>query len=373
MIPQEVIQEIKNKANDRIEEILAAFDIEINNGYSSSYDIRCCCPVHGGDNPTSFSYNMETCTWKCFSKNCHEEKSTLFGLVELLLNTKYHKTHTFFDALKWMANFVSVSLDGVSVTKVEGSDIDNIIKNCKRSQRFSNIIHDNDCKHPIKPIALETCVQSIKEDTYFINQGFTKETIKKFYIGYCDDKNKPMYKRSYALVLDEDGKNVIGATGRTHLEPCELCGLYHIQGYGCPDDNPKTIRISKWKHYGFLCSMNLYNLWNAKETIAKTNSVIITEGPKDVWWLDQCGIHNAVCIYGLNISVYQINMLIKHGVTRVVIALDNDEKGNLGTQKTYAKLSDYFKLIDASVLLKDGHDIADTDSDTIINKIKPLL
>lgn len=374
MISQEILQQIKTKSNERIEDILAFFNIEVKMGYSSSLDIRCCCPIHGGNNPTAFSYDTETGYWRCFTKGCHEGKESIFGLVELLLkNQDKTKNYTFIDSVKWLASFLNISLDNIEYEKIEKSDIDDILKSHKKSKKFAKTIHDNDYHHTFTPVKLEKCLEHITYDKYFLKLGFTNETIKKFHIGYCSDRDKPMYKRSFALVLDISGETVIGVTGRTHLECCSMCGTYHVQGYGCPDDNPKTVRIPKWKHYGFLTSTNLYNLWNAKDLIQKTNTVVITEGPKDTWWLDQCGIHNAVSIYGLSMSPYQINELMKLGTTKVVLALDNDERGQSGTKKLIEKLSLYFKTIDVSYLLNDGDDIADSSSETIQEVIKPII
>jgi len=221
---------------------------------------------------------------------------------------------------------------------------------------------------------LESLQNKIKPSEYFLKQGFREDILKKYYVGDCDNSYKPMYLRSYALILDYDEKNAIGVTGRIRYDQCKLCFGFHKQGSGCPSDNPYVKNHPKWLHYGFNVGSVLYNSWNIRKYIKNyNNSIIVTEGPKDVWWLEQHDIKNSTCIFGLNILDYHLCTMIKMGVRKIVVGLDNDEKGIDAMEKLEAKFSDYFKIINIREFMKPGQDIADIDSNILNKDFKSFL
>lgn len=59
--------------------------------------------------------------------------------------------------------------------------------------------------------------------------------------------------------------------------------------------------------------------------------IILVEGPLDCIWASQCGLP-AVALLGSRISEAQADLLIKAKFGEVVLALDNDEAGIIGTQ-----------------------------------------
>jgi hypothetical protein len=182
-----------------------------------------------------------------------------------------------------------------------------------------------------------------------------------------------MHLRSYAPVLSPDGRYAIGVTGRIKYEKCPYCPMFHEQGHGCPKDNPRIKGHAKWLHYGFNSGSVLYNEWFAEKFIRQSGVAILTEGPKDVWWLEQHDIHNSVCIFGLNFSDYHLRRLINMGVLKLVVALDNDEKGIEAMERLSNTFANYFNMVNINWMLSVGDDIADVPTGRMIREVGPYL
>jgi DNA primase len=165
-----------------------------------------------------------------------------------------------------------------------------------------------------------------------------------------------MYKRSFCFVLDETGKNVIGTTGRIRIkDPCSVCGSYHEARVKCRSDGgPRP--YPKWKHSRFSTTKVLYNSWNIP---FGTTSILLTEGPKDVWVADQNGIFNSTCVLGSNLYPYHIDRIESMGINKVFVMMDNDEAGVEARDKIMKKLNKRFETIDCTDILKKGCDPAD--------------
>ena len=70
--------------------------------------------------------------------------------------------------------------------------------------------------------------------------------------------------------------------------------------------------------------------------------LIITEGYFDMLKIRQAGYKNVVSIFGWKISKEQIDKLKKTGIKQIIVALDNDEKGNEGYD--YLKSLNLFEI-----------------------------
>ena len=67
--------------------------------------------------------------------------------------------------------------------------------------------------------------------------------------------------------------------------------------------------------------------WQCPET------VILTEGPKDVLRLNEVGFHNSAAIFGTSISKYQLEILKGCKTQRLILCFDNDEAGIIACKK----------------------------------------
>lgn len=355
------IDSLLDEANSKIDHVFDALGIDVSDTQSYARDIRICCPVHGGDNPTAFSYNTELKCWKCFTHQCEEETNdSLIGLVMAIREVGFR------EAVDWIAQVVSFEMKSGTILQ---DDLDLYLKKTRIAKRIQDKFSSSSTK--MKPIPLSD--MKIDRGLYFQDFGFTDKTLDKFHAGVCKDRGRAMYMRAFAPVLDDNGDYIIGVTGRTLFDRCKLCRKYHRKEDGCPSDGNRYYH-SKWKHWGFNAETTLYNVCNAKDEVLKTSLVVLAEGPKDVWWLDQNGIANVVGVFGRYIQEQKIKKIIEMGATRVVWCLDNDSEVDKIKNKTISILSKFFKVIDLSEkFIPRDKDIVDIEENTMKELIVPFI
>ena len=356
------IEELEQEANNRLEEIFTSLGID-----ASVYgvDIRMPCPIHGGDNSTGFSYRADLNIWQCFTGQCHEEfRPNIFGLVQGVFR-KNEQTITYGAAIAYVAKVLGYDLEATDINPEEYA-ISKEINSTKRKMSILEKIQKMHETTKFNPIRAADIIDKHVNSQYFAKE-FKQETLKKFMVGDCNDPTKPMYMRSYCPILDDNGEYIIGVSGRTWHKECPKCFGFHRQGAGCPEDNHKIRSVPKWLHYGFQRSNTLYNYWNAKSEIVKTGVAVLTEGPKDVWKLDEAGIKTGMAAMGLSFSLNHIKKLISAGCQTVLLVMDNDEGGLDGAKKAKESLSMYFNVIDITDKLPDGKDIGDLTPEEIDN------
>lgn len=368
-ISSETIALIKEAANEHLDLIFTELGINIDNLTGVAGEIRGPCPVHEGDNPTAFCYNTSHKYWRCYTKNCHETKANIFGLVELVLK-KTNPDITFRDACLWLGRLLKIDIESQAIVNEEELDITRSV-NYAKSKRRKPVVTKESYHFPIPVTAIKDRVQP---SWYFLEKGFSESVLRKYNVGYCDDPYKPMYLRSYAPVLDEDGKNILGVTGRIKFEGCEFCPMFHEQGKGCPKENPRIKGYSKWQHFGFNTSSVLYNSWFAKDFIWKSGLAVITEGPKENWWFEQHGIHNSLCVFGLNIHSYHVQQLLRYGCLHIVLGFDKDPRGMAACEKISEQLSDYFRITNLHKFMtdKDIDEMTPDEMTKIVDYIKGM-
>lgn len=299
--------------------------------FSSSSEVRSVCPIHHGDNCIAWSWSFYHSSWRCWTRNCHYEWGTdVIGLVKGIKQCSFKEAITFLD--KFMKKPVIINKNEIS-RRIETST-------------FSQ-------KDTIKRIPLHEVMSRMKlDDQYYVNRGLSPETIQKYNIGICNNKNKKFYKRAVIPVLHEDGHQVVGFTARSIFEQCDKCKGYHDPDYRYCPSKPQI--FSKWKHsVGFARNDFLYNYWFSKYHIQKFKTAILVEGPGDCFALEQAGIHNSVGLFGLSISSKQKSLLQKAGAVHVILCMDNDDAGRKASAALTDTLSYYFKVSTTLLCAKD--------------------
>ena len=141
----------------------------------------------------------------------------------------------------------------------------------------------------------------------WLKEDITQEVLNNNKIGYFPGGNQISIPH-----FDKDNR-FVGLRGRTLAkEDAELYGKYR----------PIVINGVMYNHP---LGMNLYNLNNSKENIAKSGRAIIFEGEKScLKYQSFFGKENdiSVACCGSNISGYQINLLTELGVKEIIVALD---------------------------------------------------
>lgn len=308
-------QKIKQAALYRDKHILKLLGFDVTSGYKHS----CECPVHGGDNPSGFSYDFEKHIWSCFTHKCHSlYGNDIIGLIRCI------KKISFSDALIWINENIIENQD------IDWDEIDKEIGTHNYIPQ-SNKIFD------------ESHLNKLKKDYSSISdRNFKKETIELFQGGLCLKPNEPWHNRFMIPIRNEYGQ-ITGFTGRSIYPKDERTGLY-FNGH-----KPTRYQrlYSKWLNYplkGFNKSLELYNIDKAKNEIYKTNTAILVEGPFDVWRVFEYGTKNVVATLGVSLSKHQIELLKKHGCINLVLLYDQDKAGKDAQKEIVKKTKDTFRV-----------------------------
>lgn len=289
----------------------------IEDDHPSERSVRVCCPIHCGSDPNCV-IDLETGRWKCWSHGCDEKYGNdIVGLVSGTKAISYREAYHQYENL-------SNSIAEVRESKPRQKRINKIL-----SADFSRVRWGSD---------------------YFTGRGFSSRVLQKFQVFECNDKTKAMSNRAVVPIRNEDHR-LVGFTGR----------------------DKTGFSQSKWLHMpkSFSKSAVLYNLNNAKHYITQHKTVILVEGPIDVWRLDECHLFNAVAMLGTDISSEQIDLLKKYGAKKIILLLDPDSAGLKKTMsgKLFNKLTKDFEIFSLRHLLKD--DVGDTPIHEIRSKIYP--
>ena len=309
-------------------------DILYKIGFDESPDfrghIRCACPVHHSDNPSSLLVDVNRQQWLCWTNECHKKfggdiVGFYAGIKDVTRKESYKK--------------LSEIVDSADVLTEEELDIRKELQRVKRVEPFY-----------LDPLP----VYDKPPSKYFIDLGLRPDTLSEFHVFESKAKYSKMKDRHCALVLDSTGKSVIGATGRSSWKECEICNNYHNPLQDC-------YTFPKWKHYGFLTSHYLYNYWN----IDDAQSIILVESPKSVWRLYEMGIKNVIATLSKNFTREHAKLLMKKGVTKLNMLYDRDPAGQMGTEQVIKNYSNVFFVENHQDIL-----VENTDPFDMINEIR---
>lgn len=172
--------------------------------------------------------------------------------------------------------------------------------------------------------------------------GFKKKLVKKFGVGFA---NKGMMKERICFPIHNDQGELIAYSGRWASDDL-------------PEDTPRYL-LPK----GFEKSRVLYNLHRVLEHGSDT--VVIVEGFWSVMRLHDAGIP-CVATFGDSVSDAQANLLLEHGVEKVILIYDGDEGGRVGTVSSLPILAK--GLFVKTIMLEDGVK-PDTMTDDIMDTL----
>lgn len=296
--------------------------------------IRCTCPIHRGDNTTSFALFPDN-NWVCFSHGCNNsERQDLFSLVMKSRNI------SFIEAAKFLAN-----LSGIAISFSDPNDknlIDSARNNAWARHTAAKNLYTKESDLCVDPEIIYSFIQ--KRHRYLFDRGFNNQTQNDFEIGYCYDWIE------FAL------PSLIGKVAKEPriTFPISFNGRYvGVQARCITGDGKEGKSNNPWprdKKYdnitGFIKTNFLYNYERAIRYANMTRSIIICEGITDVMKLHQIGIRNVVSTFGASVAVEQVKLLCK-GIWEIYIFFDNDEAGNKNFKlfvDEYKSLFNIFKI-----------------------------
>lgn len=368
---QQELKSICDLLCDNIESVLSALDIHDYRDNSKMISMK--CPIHDGDNESALNLYYEGDTyrgnWKCRTHQCEKHfKSSILGFIRGVMSTQKKnwcqegdKTCSFGEAIEFSKSLLGIDNKSVLVNNAS-----------QDKNNFARIV-GKIVNKPLedKKITRKSVIKNISiPSDYYIQRGFSKETLSRYDVGLCENKEKPMYNRVVVPIYDDTGEFLVGCTGRSIFDKCGVCQSYHHPEYQCPSKE-KSWQFSKWKHsMGFKSQNYLYNFWNAKEHIFKDSYAIIVESPGNVWKLEENGIHNSVAVFGCNMSDRQKLILDSSGAMTLFIIMDNDEAGKRATEEIQQKCENTYTVYVPQI---SANDIAEMTSEQINTEIKQFI
>lgn len=303
----------------------------------SGANFTACCPFHGEETP-SFVVSPVKQIYHCFG--CGVGGDALKFVME------YEKL-SYVEALEKLAFLNNFSLEyenNGSSNKLDTKILDQINQffkkelehnsTAKEYLRQRGIFESSTEKFDVgyAPSSKEL-ISFIKND--FLNIAETRE------LGVIEQGDNGFYSRFVDRIMFPiygiNGK-IVGFGGRT-------LGTHQAKYI----NSPQTKLFNKSKLlYG-------YNI--AKDSIYKTNKIVITEGYLDVIMLHQAGFTNAVATLGTALTSEHLP-LIKRGEPKVIVAYDGDKAGINAALKASILLSVH-NIAGGVVIFENGMDPAD--------------
>ncbi len=314
MIPKQTIDEIFDAAI--IEEVVGEFVPLKKRGANLLGN----CPFHNEKTP-SFTVSPAKGIYKCFG--CGKAGNSVNFIME-------HEHYSYPEALKFLANKFNIEIEEEELTSEQKEAAD---------ERESLYIVSNYAANYFKKQLLETDEGKAIGLSYFLERGFTQETIEKFELGYNPDGwiafTEEAEKAGHNLkYLDKSGLTIVKGEkkfdrfkGRVMFPIHNLSG--RVLGFGgrilkTEEKSAKYLNSPESEIYHK--SKVLYGIYTAKKAISQDNICYLVEGYTDVISLFQSGVENVVASSGTSLTEGQIR-LIKRFTPNITILYDGDAAG----------------------------------------------
>lgn len=296
-------------------------------------DIQCACPVHGGDNPTGFSYDSRIKRWRCWTHKCHEKKEYGTGIIGLIRGVR---KCGFMQAVNWLCDLLGCEIENINEQDLETSNYINRRKGNNKQKETK--IYD------------KSLLSKLNHNVdYFLQKKFKLETLDHFHCFYCGNKEKALYGRACFPIFNIND-DLVGFCGR--------------QTPILANDNSITHYTVKWK---YVCDISNH-LFNLNNLDANEKTICLVEGIPDVMRLYEAGIKNVVSSFSCHLTLEQRKLLIKKGVRNIILLLDPDKAGKEASESLIKQNSMFFNIFDLRPLLSD--DPGDSTVEILQEKLK---
>lgn len=269
--------------NDLVESVLSALGC----GYVKNHGNYISAANPSGDNKQAIViYLNENLTCVNYTRTIAKDKRStdIFDLV------MFCEDCTFPESLKWVCE--TVGLDYYQ----EAEDIPESLQILKMLKQMSSD-DSNEIRETLKPIPEQVLNYYLPYGNILFEQdGISLEVQKEFLVGYDPKSNR------ITLPIRSPIGDLCGVKGRLFGEPDEY--------------NPKYLYIMPVAK-----SEILYGLYENKEYIRNSNTLLIFEAEKSVLQCATNDIRNCVALGGKTISKTQAELIIRTGCTPI-IALD---------------------------------------------------
>lgn len=343
MIKKETVDEIMSAA--QIEEVVSDF-VPLKKRGQNWVGV---CPFHDDKNPSMY-VSPRLGIFNCFV--CHTGGNAVNFVMK-------HEQLSYPEALRWLAQKYGIKIVE-DEQKEELSEEEKLRESLFAINKFAEqyfvdqLINTEEGRN----IGL----------SYFMERGFTMQTIEKFRLGYCpdgwDNFTQAALKAGFSLenlILtgltkkSENGKTFDFYRGRVIFPIFDKLGKPVGFGGRILKKDEKTSKYFNSPESPVYHKSNvLYGYYQAQRAIKSKDNVFLVEGYTDVTSLVQAGIENVVATSGTAFPDGQIRLL-KAKTNNVTILRDGDRAGiNAALKDINILLSNNFNV--NVVLLPEGED-----------------
>lgn len=306
------------------------------------------CPFHSEKSP-SFIVSPERQSYKCFG--CGEG-----GDVYTFLQ-KYEGM-SFLEALEQLSRQVGITLTSYRPTAEDAQRKKMFEIHQLASEYYKYILH----KHESGKIALE----------YLKKRGITKEAIDNFGLGYSPSQWRSVSefltkKKGYSeedlvyagiTIRSDNGRYYDRFRGRVMFPLKDHRGqVVGFSGRTISGDTTEAKYINSPETSIYHKGRMLYGLWENKEYIRKTDSLILVEGELDVLPSWQANVKNVAAIKG-SAFTEEMGQLIARYTRNVAMSLDSDSAGQEAIKRA-VKVAEPLDLSIRVVQITGGKDPGD--------------
>ena len=309
-------EEILNRWEDIISQITRPAKEKVNG--RTSYICPLCGHGTHGDGLAVNPQSKDRKGLKCFGCDFSGDIIDLVGAVENIADYP--------EKLKKAGSYIGITVDGRSTAQEDFSP--QAEQNYNRTEQYTDMsihtdIYTNEDTEDYTEYYRE-CIARLKDNNYHAQRGISEEVAKRFWLGY-----EPHYK-----VFNKETKSweewdaLIIPTGKG--------------SYVARNTDPQAGDKSRYRNKGKSTPLNTKALQNARQPI------YITEGELDALSIIEAGGEAIGLGSSSNVTLF-INDYIKpkKPVQPLVLALDNDEKGQRATEQLERELAtlgvDYYK------------------------------
>lgn len=234
-------------------------------------------------------YYVQSQRWHCYS--CSGDWDTI-GLIQHL------RKCTFNQAVDYICSTMGINATELDIRQ----DVDNWQRDLRRW------LPNADIDEPAELTSYDPAILSAFDHLYstdWLEYGITRDSMDKFGIGW--------YARQACISIPvvQNGQ-LVGVRGRYTRRQDVDKGKY------------RPLSLLDGTVLKFPSSVCLYGLDQNKAVIEKCRQVLLFESEKSILKADSWNIHNALAVFGSNISKRHIEMLLELGVNDVVLCFDSD-------------------------------------------------
>lgn len=292
------VERIKDAVN--VKELLHHYGAQRVKG---SGNVRSCCPLHSGDNPTAFVFSESNKLWYCHTGPCGGG-----DCFDFVMNID---ECSFMEAVKTLAHMFSVSVDWDN-EEIEESPFR------EQARAFIESMMKKSNAHKLPPFKVKN-MKLAKISDY---RGYSQEALDWWKLRLCTEGE---LKDRIVIPLEDADKRLVGITGRATKA----------------DQKEKFMHRPRNLHTGYFLTGLGRNLSYIEQA---GGAVKIVEGIFDCarWW--DSGFQNVCCPIGVFFTEEHILQLFKSGVTILEFGFDNDKAGRNGFREAYKKAKDKFEI-----------------------------